>query len=358
MQRPPDARTTAPAKAIEIAGRQIARGAPVYIVAEMACGHQGRASAALDLVDAAAAAGANAVQLQLFDAPHNMSARSPVYETIRGLQLNGEDWGKIFSQARSRRLAVIAYVYDRSSLELALTLGPDALKLNASDLSNPELLDPIARSGLPFTLGTGASTMEEIAESLNFVQDRGGTQVVLMHGVQNFPTPLADANISRLRVLRDAFDTLVGYADHTAGDDPMAAYIDLVALGAGACMLEKHIIGDRKAEGVDRQAALEPEEFRGYVARMRAASAALGPDRPMPLGPAEDRYRRFQKKVAVAARDIAAGTAIRRTDLVFLRHPDPGLSPFEAERVVGRAAARDIAKDDAIRSEMVSVEGE
>ena len=341
----------APRATIDVGGRLIGPEAEIYLVAETACAHQGRLETLLALVDAAADAGCDAIQFEMFDAPNNMVSHAPMFELISKLQLSTENWKAAFTHARRRNLAIFGYVYDRPSLAVALELGPDALKLNASDLCNPELLDGVARSGLPFTLGVGAATLEEISQSLDYVLERGGDAVALMHGVQSFPTPPNRAQIGRIRLLRETFRALVGYADHTSGADPAAGWIDAAAIGAGACLLEKHVIldADAAADGVDRQAALSPNALRDYVARMRVASSAIGRSSPQPLMDYELTYRRFQRKVVVAARPIAKNSPLSQEDVIFLRHPEEGLPPFDLTEFLGHATLRAILPGEPIR---------
>lgn len=342
--------STAPAKKIFIGQREVSETAPVYILAEMACAHQGDPEMAVRLIDTAAEAGADGIQLELFDAPYNMAPHSPMYETIEKLQFSTEVWRRLFEHVRSRNLDLFAFVYDQSSFELAAELEPDAYKLNSSDLSNPELLKSVAQSGKPFTLGTGASTLREITRSLKYVLENGGENVILMHGVQNFPTPMEDASIGRVELLRREFDVLAGYADHTSGDDPASGWVDLMAIGAGACLLEKHIVLDRSAKGVDWQAALEPAEFTQYIHRIRTLGKAAGTRKQERFSEACLKYRRFQKKVAVARESIKENEVFKRSKIIYLRHPDPGLSPFDMEPFFGRRAARNISAYEAITS--------
>lgn len=330
-----------PAASLRIGSHAVHRGKVPLLVAELACAHQGDPGKARALVDAAAAAGADAVQFELFVPERNMARSAPLYPVIEGLALAPSTWIVLAEQARAAGLAVIAYVYDEGAAAFAADLAPDASKLNASDLLNPALLDHVASAGRPFTLGTGAATAEEIGWALARVLAAGGSELVLMHGVQSFPTPLAEARIGRLRWLEASFGALVGYADHTPAGTPEAELADLLALGAGAVILEKHLILDRARDEIDRSAALEPEEWRRWAERIRLLAPAMQGAVPQPLDDAETRYRAFQRKKPVASRDLPAGHVLDATDLELLRHPDPGL-PAHRE-LVGRRLARPVA---------------
>ena len=228
----------------------------------------------------------------------------------------------------------------------------DGIKFNSADLGNREMLELAAGSGVFFTLGTGASRLDEVGRALSIVLAHGGTRVVLMHGIQAFPTRIDKASIRRIGVLRQAFGTLVGYADHTDGGDPFAGAVDLLALGAGACVLEKHFTLDREDRGLDYQAALNPDQLADYVERMRNGVRALGSARPLPFDDDDNRYRQFQKKRIVAARELAAGTVVARSDVALLRTDDgEGMDASALEHVLGKRLTRTLASHALLQPE-------
>lgn len=330
---------------VRLGSKRVGEGRPVYVIAEMACSHDGRPDKALRLVEAARGTGADAVQLQFFFAEHLVTPDHSIRPVLESIQFDPGRWREIFAAARETGLDVLACCFDVPSAELALELGADGIKLNSSDLSNPDLLGLVAASKTPFTMGTGASTVEEVAVALARAEACGAEDVVLMHGVQNFPTRLDDAHIRRVRLLWEVFPYPVGYADHTDADLEFAPWADLLALGAGACVLEKHYTLDRSEKGVDHEAALEPDEFARYVRRIRTAESALGPERFKPLSESDRTYRRFQKKSVVAARDIRSGEILTRDMVAFLRTGgDPGVAPADAASLLGRRAGRDLAR--------------
>lgn len=336
---------------IYIGGRRVADDAPIYLIGEMACGHQGDLKWALSLIDAAVAAKADCVQLQIFDTAANMAPTSPLYPVLEKLYFSPSEWREIMSYARTQDIHVSIFVYDEPSLELGVSLKPNMLKLNSSELSNPAMLIGAARSGLPFTLGTGASSLEEIRRAVATVQANGCNQLILMHGVQNFPTEVTEANFRKIKRLKDEFGGLIIFADHTAADTPIGHWVDLVAIGQGAALLEKHLILDRGARGVDWQAALEPTEFASYVTAMRQASSALGSYDFQPFGESERKYRRFQKKCLVAARNMAPGETVQAGDVLFLRvqSEEEGIAPDAfAAKAENRSLKRALSKFEQI----------
>lgn len=328
-------------KTIEINGRTIGREFQPYIIAEMACAHDGDADKAKALVDAAVKGGADAVQLQFFDREALMTPQHNVFELLGKIQFSPETWREIYDYARQFPIDVLVCTFDLPSFELADKLGADGIKLNSSDLSNQELMERVAKSTIPFTIGTGASTVEEIAKAVELTQASGNRNMVIMHGIQNFPTPSDEAHINKVALLNELFPFPVGYADHTDADDPFSRTIDLLALGAGATVMEKHITLDRSEKGTDYQAALEPDEFATYVKLIRQASLAMGKNHWPPLGESDLKYREFQKKNVVTLRDMPAGTVLSREDLAFKRTGQiTSLNPGDIQSILGTTLTR------------------
>ncbi|HTF06151.1 MAG TPA: N-acetylneuraminate synthase family protein [Bacteroidia bacterium] len=340
---------------VEIKSRKIGPGCPVYIIAEMACAHDGDLNKALKLIDAAVAAGADAVQLQFFRSDETVVPAHEVYGVLQKIEFTEDQWKTIIAHARKSDIAVMICTFDLPSVHAATSSGADAIKLNSADLSNPEVVGAVAKSGLPFTLGTGASYDEEIMSGLDMAAANGATQVILMHGVQNFPTKTEDLNIRRVKYLQEKFNIPVGYHDHTDGSDSFAPIVDLIAIGIGAHVIEKHITIDRSEKGIDYQASLEPEEFKEFVATIRRAETALGFALKTSLTESDLRYRKFQKKSIVAARKIEAGELITRNDVKFIRNTTPGLPPSDMALIEGRRALIEIELYQNIQQEHVAI---
>lgn len=320
-----------------------------YIIAEMACAHDGEVEKAKALIDAAAEAQVDAIQLQLFRRDYQVAPHHGIYPLLGTLEFSDGEWKDIYGHAKTTDLAIFAFTYDIPSLELALELGIDGIKLSSADLSNPEMLEAAARSGLPVTLGTGASYMDEISRALSCIGASGGDKVVLMHGVQNFPTTIKNANIKRIRMLQREFNLPVGYQDHTEADLEISKILDLAAVGMDVCIIEKHITQDRSEKGTDYQAALEPEELVKFVKYIRDTSVALGSDEIKEFSESDMKYRKFQKKSITAACTIPEGSEITRDKILFLRNDTPGLSPMDLPDILGKKAKKQIDRFEQIQ---------
>jgi N,N'-diacetyllegionaminate synthase len=330
-------------KNIVINGKVIGNGQRPYIIAEMACAHDGIKEKAKKLIDIAAYSGADAVQLQFFVPDETVTPQHPVYEILQKIAFTPDKWADIFNYARTKNIHVFVCTFDLPSVELAIKLKADGIKLNSADLSNPEVVAAVAKSGIPFTLGTGASTIDEVTNGLKFASQNGAQNIILMHGVQNFPTKTEDLHIQRINLLKEVFDLPVGYHDHTDGDDPFVKMVDLIAIGMGVAIIEKHITVDRGEKGIDYQASLEPDEFKQFVKDIHRAYIALGEKDASVFTESNLRYRKFQKKSIVASRLIQIGERITREDVKFIRNVEPGLAPVEFDLVNGKTAKSNIA---------------
>ena len=333
--------------------RALGDGHPTYVIAEMACSHEGNCDIARHLVDVAADSGSDAVQFQIISVDDYIVPQHPDYGLYCRLEFKPEEWRGLFRHAQQRGLAVFAAAYDRPSADLASACGVDAYKLHSADLSNPYLTQYIAAKGRPVTLGTGGSTIGEIADGIQMLREAGAPGIILMHGFQNFPTRWEEIHLRYMASLKRLFNVPVGYQDHTDGESELGFVLPMVAVGLGANVLEKHFTHDRSQKGVDHESALNPDELKRFVQRVKEVDAAMGQASPHPLSSEEQKYRTYAKKSVVAARDIRAGETISAEMLVFKRSKPPGLAPILGGRFVGQVARRDIAVHTNVTEDML-----
>jgi len=322
-----------------------------YVIAEMACSHEGDPALARTIIDAAGAGGADAVQFQIWKLSDLDVPQHPDYAVRSGLELPREEWAGLVAYVRENHpsLHIVACVYERGSVDFAQSLGVDAFKLHAADLSNPHLVKYLARTGKRIDLSVGASTLDEIQNALEWIRDASDAPIWLMYGMQNFPTCIEDIHLAYMMKLRELFELPVGYQDHSDGDSDAAFWLPAAALGMGVDILEKHITHDRSLRGIDYEAALNPDEFARFVTMVRQIEAATGVAVPRPFSAAERKYRVYAKKSVVAGRDLAAGAVLDESDLLFMRGDGVGLPPDQAGRLLGRATRRAVPKYALVR---------
>lgn len=325
-----------------INARPAGAGSKIFVIAEMACSHEGDPALARKIIDGAGAAGADAIQFQIWLAKDMMVPQHPGFATLNRIELSRQAWSELAAYVRQNypRMQIIACVYERASVDFAEELGVDAYKLHSSDLSNPFLVKYVAATGKRIDLSVGASTLEEIRSAVEWIRAASDSEIWMMYGYQNFPTPTDAIHLDYMMKLRDLFELPVGYQDHSDGNAPAAFWLPAAAAGMGVDILEKHITHDRACKGIDHEAALNPDEFAGFVAMLREIEAAKGSALPRAFSAEELKYRKYSKKSLVAARDLAAGAAITEEELVFMRAEDLGLPPDQAWRLVGKVLRR------------------
>lgn len=345
---------------ITIGPRTIGPQHPVYVIAEAGVNHNGSLQTALAMVDAAAAAGADAVKFQAFTADTLVTAAAPAAayqrartgaitqrEMLRRLELAPGDFSALRDRCQKKNVEFLATPFSRYDLEVLLRLGVSAVKLASTDLNNVPLAEAAARTGLPLIVSTGAANAEEITSAVQRLRQwDAARRTVLLHCVSSYPTRWHEANLGAVGELRRRFGLHGGYSDHTTSDLTGA-----LAVAAGARVLEKHFTLDRKTAGPDHAMSLEPSQLARYIEGARQAEAALGSGS---LDPAESEQevRRLARKSLVAARPIAAGE-ILTAELIAAKRPGGGVDPAQIDRFLGRRAVGPIPTDTPLTPEMV-----
>ncbi len=314
------------------------------VIAEMACSHEGDPVLARRIIDAAGEAGADAIQFQIWRVEQLVVPGHAERSLLERLELSEPVWRELTQRVRDHYpfMQIIACVYHPDAVDVAEGLGVDAYKLHSADLANPLLVRHAASTGRRIDLSTGGSTLGEIERALGWIEESSDPPVWLMYGFQGFPTAADRLDLRRMIALRELFGRPVAYQDHSDADTLAAFTIPAAALGLGVEIIEKHVTHDRSLKGVDHEAALNPDEFKRFVAMVHEIDAARGGSRRHGLNPGELDYRRYAKKSAVVARPLDAGATLGAHDLVFLRTGELGLAPCDAERFVGRRVVRSL----------------
>jgi N-acetylneuraminate synthase/N,N'-diacetyllegionaminate synthase len=338
-----------------VAGRAIAPGRPVFVIAEAGVNHNGDPALARALIDAAADSAADAVKFQTFRTSALTSRTAPkaAYqieatgagesqsEMLMRLELSTETLRALQAHAAARGIVFFSTPFDEASADTLAALGVPMFKIPSGEITNLPLLRHIAAKGKPIILSTGMSTLDEVAQALAAIGDVADVPVAILHCVSAYPAPVGEVNLRAMDALRDRFGRPVGLSDHTLGLE-----IALAAVARGAAIVEKHLTLDKNLPGPDHRASLEPAEMAELVRGIRNIEAALGDGVKRPM-PSELDTRRVARKSLVAARALRAGEELVK-DAVAVKRPGTGISPAELERALGRRVRRDLAADDVI----------
>jgi len=325
----------------------------IFVVAEMANAHEGELELALEIVSVVCATGAQAIKFQCFAADELLIKQHPDYAVFQRLEMPPDDWKTLIDFAHQQGLTVFADVFGEQSATLMEDLGVDGFKVHSSDVSNLPLLEQIGSYGKPILLSAGGSTWLELCIARDTLKAAGVSEIIAVYGIQRFPTALEDSLINKLSLLGQKLDLPIGYADHIAGDDDAAMWLPLVAIGAGAVLVEKHITLDRSERGTDYFSALEPDEFAKFVELVTQARTGLGP-RQLYLTEAELAYRSGMKKRPVAKRLINAGDRLGPDDIHFKRVPGD-YERVNYQTLLGKPVRKTIAPEQSIRMEDVNM---
>jgi len=315
-----------------------------FIVAEAAQGYEGNKRIVELYVRAAANTAADAIKFQIFYADELALPDYKYYPLFKELELPTEVWAQAVRESHRKGLEFYSDVVGTKSFRMLEAIGVDGYKIHTTNINNISFLKVVARSRKKIFLSTGGCQLDEVDKALNIFDK---CRVILMHGFQAEPTQLRDNNFNRIRTLSERYNKPVGVQDHTHGDSELALYIPLVALGAGATVVEKHLTLSRRAEIEDYISALTAEEFASWVKMIKAAYETLG-DKQWKLRKKERRYRALCRRMVCSSRDIGKGKIITKSDLILKRTVIPNVF-FEIEEVLGKKAKKFIRKNSAIR---------
>jgi pseudaminic acid synthase len=344
---------------VTIAGRKIGAEHPPFVVAELSANHGGSVERALAIMEAAKAAGADAVKLQTYTADTmtidyggaDFQIKGGLWDGRRLYELYEEahtpwEWHEaLFAKGRELEIPVFSTPFDGSAVDFLETLDPPAYKVASFELLDLPLVRRVAATGKPVIISTGMATPEEIAETVATFRQAGGQDLILLHCVSGYPTPAEQSNLRRIPELAKQFSCPVGLSDHTLGTDVAIASVVL-----GACAIEKHFTLARADGGPDAAFSLEPNELRALVSGTRTAFQALGTGMPA-RAPAEKDNLAFRRSIYVV-QDVGEGERFTADNLRIIR-PGYGLPPRELEKVIGRKATRPLSRGTALNWDAV-----
>jgi N,N'-diacetyllegionaminate synthase len=322
-----------------------------YLIAEMACSHEGDVDIAKIIISAAGKAKANAIQFQIWKLSLVDTPDHPDYKMRSSVELSFKDWELLYKFSRENfpKMDIIACIYEEDSLAFCNDLGIDAFKIHGMDISNPYLLKKLAQTGKRIDLSVGGSSLDEITRAIHWIKSANSkSEIWLMYGLQSFPTDIKDANLAYMSKLKDLFELPVGYQDHCDGDSEAGFWLPAAAVGLGVNIIEKHITHDRSFKGVDHQAALNPDEFEKFAKMLLYINDGIGRSTPSEFSEAELQYRKYARKSIVFNRNISKGESISLSDLNFLRAPQNGISPSAVDDLIGKKLLHNRSKFDLV----------
>lgn len=330
------------------AGQRLEDRLPL-VIAEAGVNHGGDLGRALEMVHAAAEAGADSVKFQGFRAEEIVAAGAAAapyqrantgtdsqFDLLRGLELSVDALGIIAARCQAAGIGFLCTPFDPAVTPALIEMGMERIKIASGELTDAPALTCFGGLGLPLLLSTGMATLSEVEEAVATLRQAGSEDITLLHCTSLYPAPVDSVNLRAMVSMAEHFHLPVGYSDHTLGD-----HLAVAAVALGAVVIEKHFTLDRSSPGPDHAASLEPAELKEMIRKLQETRLALGDGEKKPA-PGEAETARLVRRSWHAVRNLPAGTALSRDDIT-LKRPADGLAPRDAP--IGRRLRHAVAAD-------------
>lgn len=334
---------------IRIADHPVGTGHATYVIAELSANHHQHLDRALELVDAAADAGADAVKLQTYlPSTLTIDSRQPLFRIGAGTAWENQNLYELYQtaytpwewtsqlqdRARDRGIDLFSTPYDASAVEFLEPFDMPAYKVASFELVDIPFIRRVASTGRPMLMSTGMATALEIDEAVAAAREGGAAGVAILRCNSAYPAQASEMDLRTITDMRERWAIPIGLSDHTLGTVSAVAAITL-----GACILEKHLTMSRDEGGPDAGFSVEPHEFAHLVASVREAEAAVGSIR---YGPSErERPSVAFRRSLFVVEPVHAGDILTERSVRSIR-PAGGLAPKHLPDVLGRAARHDM----------------
>ncbi len=339
-------------KAISIGKRLVGAETPPFLVAEISANHNQSFERAAALVQAAKAAGADAVKLQTYTAETlTMDSNNPEFLIQDSDSLwHGKRLYDLYSQAytpwewhkplqelcQKEGLIFFSTPFDETAVEFLAELSVPCFKIASHEITHLPLIRKAASYHKPLILSTGMATLDEIGTAVETAQAGGCEEIILLKCTSEYPASSKNSHLRTLQNLTEVFDLPVGLSDHTLG---VGAALASVALGG--CMLEKHLTLSRKEGGVDAAFSMEPDEFKLLAIEAKEVWQSLGHVHYGPLP--EEKTSYSHRRSIYFNKDLQPGDRLTAENIKIIR-PSNGLSPSEYDKILGRQVAKEVKR--------------
>jgi sialic acid synthase SpsE len=334
-------------EAFSIAGRMVGPNHPPLVLAEVGINHEGELKKALELVDAAAEAGAEVVKFQchIVDkemVPTDMTpgeiSSEKLWDIIKRCELTADEERQVQEYCAKRGVMYLSTPFSREAADRLDAMGVPAFKIGSGECNNLPLLDHIARMGKPMILSTGMNDIASIRRSAEVIR-KHGVPLALLHCTSMYPTPYEKVRLGAVEHLQSEFpNTPVGLSDHS-----MNIWTCLGAVAMGASILEKHFTISRDWPGPDTGISIEPNELKDLIEGSNAVWRARGGSKT--ILPEEQPVIEFAYATVVTTAPVKAGQAFS-ADNTWVKRPGTGsILADRLQDVLGRRALRDLPAD-------------
>jgi len=347
-------------KIIDIENRLIGKDQPCFIIGEIGSNHNRDKKTVMQLIDACAEAGFDAVKFQIYDAEEAFSKNEmttdvkldhlygvkPWWEVARDVILMPREWfGEMFLYAREKNLIPLSAIHRKEDAEFLLEFDLPAFKIASIDLYYHHLLKQLATYKKPMIISTGMAYMYEIAETLQLLDKESVEDIVLLHCISCYPPRPDQLNMRNISMFKNVYDIPIGFSDHSTGTTSAA-----VAVALGAKVIEKHITLDKNYSGPDHPFALEPDEMKQLVEVVRETEQSMGFEQRIISDDEKDARKMIRRSIVLKV-DLEKGDKITLDKIKFAR-PGTGIPTNEFKFVDGRKVKQNLLAETILQWNM------
>lgn len=324
------------------------------IVAELGTSHLGSIDRALELIDTAGAAGADAVKFQTYT-PEEISVNVPIengpwagqsYHDLYARGMTPWKWHeRLFEHARDLGLIPFSTPFSVEAVARLESLDCPMYKIASPEITHLQLVAAVARTGKPLIISTGMASLQEIFEAEEIAKRNGAKSITFLHCISAYPAKPEMFNLNTMHFLH-AHGRQVGLSDHSLG-----SVTAITAVALGASVVEKHFTLDRNDGGLDAAFSLEPHEFAAMANSCREAAAALGTSIFGARSPEEATSLQYRRSVWVV-KPLKAGEQITDEHVAVLR-PAYGLHPRLLGDIIGKRVNQEVGANTPMRMDLL-----
>jgi N,N'-diacetyllegionaminate synthase len=325
----------------------------VVIIAEAGVNHNGSIQLAKKLIDIAYLAGADFVKFQTFKTELCISKNAvkadyqientgtkeeTQFEMVKKLELRFEDFTLLKEYAESKPIGFLSTGFDSESIDFLADLGVEFFKIPSGEVTNLTLLRQISRKGKPVVMSTGMTDIEDIRKAIEVLVSGGVPldKITVLHCNTEYPTPMADVNLTAMNTIGKTLGVRIGYSDHTLGIE-----VPIAAVALGATIIEKHFTLDKNLQGPDHLISLLPDELKAMVEGIRNIELVISGNGLKVPSVSELKNKNIVRKSLHYKNDLPKGYKIKESDLIALR-PGTGISPMDLDSLIGRILYNDV----------------
>lgn len=333
---------------LKIGNHLIGEGHPPLMFAEEGQANQGNFDLAKKMCKIAAAAGADGIEFQLFWAEDLYIKKDPGYGLYKSRELTEDQIRELVDFAHQEGLLFQAAVLSPMMVDVCMKSGVDSFCVNATDMTNPYILDVVAESGLPFWVATLMATMEEIDWTVFYLRQRGCSCFGLLHGQHVMSSDKAKGvpadllQLGCIEILKEKFGVICGFVDHTATE-----FVPSFAFLKGATIVMKHLAPVKDWSGPDSVVCLDPDKWTNACDMLKYAAKTIGSSKELSLMELKD--RKAHRRRLYTTNSMRHGSVIAAGDLTALRPGKGGIDPQMLHNVVGRRVKRDLPAEHMIQ---------